>query len=249
MKSSNLEFKKFQRTQGKKVRFLVLFSVLCMVAGMFVGLLQTEDFSKIKNITIEGTKTYVNKNDVATMVRGSSLGKSFLAVNTVDLENNLQDNFLGASEFKVSKAITGELKVVVIERKPIAILIQKENTFVVDDAGYVLGYMDPTTTNLPQIKYEGTIRVGQFIDKALVPVYSDIIKKLDEDKIKVSSISMNEYDVRMYVDKGTEVIVSRKSYDGSFSKRLKEVLNYLKTSGKSARSIDLRYDKVILSFN
>ncbi len=249
MKSSNLELKKIQRKQGRKIRFLVLFCLLCLFLGIFFGMLQTEDFLQIKSLEVTGTKTYVSKQDIETIAKGSSFGRNFFAVNTYKIEQDLKDNFLGASDIKVKKSVKGTLVINVVERKPIALLIQKDNTYVVDEEGYVLGYMDPSTTNLPKIKYEGKVRVGFFIDKALVPVYSDIIKRLDEEKIKVSSISMNEYDVRMYVDKGTEVIVSRKSYDGSFSTRLKEVLNYLKSSGKSARSIDLRYDKVILSFN
>jgi cell division septal protein FtsQ len=249
MKSSNLEYKKFQRTHGQKVKLLFMFSVLCLLAGVFYGLIKSEDFLKMKRVEVLGAKTYVNKNDVETLVKGSIYGKNFFSVDTIKIENDLKNNFLGASTVDVTKKIDGEVFISITERKPIAILIQKDNTFVVDDQGYVLGYMDPTTTNLPKILYEGDVRVGHFIDKSLVPVYADIIKRLDEDKIKVSSISMNEFDVRMYIEQGTEVIVSRRTYDGSFSARLKQVLSYLKSTGKSARSIDLRYDKVILSFN
>lgn len=249
MKSSNLEYKKFRRIHGKKIRLFVLFVFLSLASGVVYELVKTEDFLKFKKVEVLGAKTYVNENDVQTLVRANILDKNFFSVNTEKMESDLKENFLGAGSVEVSKNLKGTLLVKITERKPIAILVQKENSFVVDDQGYVLGYMDPTTTNLPKIKYEGDVRVGYFIDKSLVPVYADIIERLDEEKIKVSSISMTEFDVRMYIEQGTEVIVSRKSYNGSFSQRLKQVLAYLKSTGKSARSIDLRYDKVILSFN
>jgi cell division septal protein FtsQ len=249
MKSSDLEIKKFKRRQGKKVRNFALFCAFCMLCGSLARLIQTQNFLQIKTVTVSGAKIYVNKDDLYTIAKGGALGKSYFTLNTQNLENDLKANFLGAQEIEVTKSIRGSLVVHVTERTPIALLGQKNETFVVDAYGYVLGYMDPSTTNLPRITYEEKIKVGQFIDSAIVPVYSDIIKQLDSEKIKVSSISMSEYDVRMYIDKGTEVVVSKKNYNSNFSARLKEVLNYLNASGKSARSIDLRYDKVILSFN
>ena len=36
----------------------------------------------------------------------------------------------------------------------------------------------------------------------------DVLKSLDEEKIKVSSISVSDYDVRIFVDKGIEVLIA-----------------------------------------
>ncbi len=255
MKSSTIKqhprarISKLKRTHGRKIKLFLVFSFVCISLGALYGFFQNTDLFVIKRLQVEGAKTYVNKADVLTLVSANTLGKNILSLNAQVLENNIKATFLGVKTAQVTKSITGDVLVKITEREPVALISNKRDTYGVDIDGYVLGILDPKKTNLPKITYEDDIRVGQFIDSKLVPTYMDIIKHLDSEKIKVSSISVTAFDVRMFVGQGTEVLIGRENYDNGFVVELKEVLNYLKTKGKTARRIDLRYDKVILSLN
>jgi cell division septal protein FtsQ len=249
MRSSNLKYKKARREYGKIIVHIIGFCTLFLALGIGAGLATYYKVFVVKDIDILGTKSYVSSTDVSTLVSAATLSKNIFLLNTSEIENDIKNNFQGVKTVNVQRTFSGKLKVYVIEREPVALVTTKRDTFGVDNDGYVLGILDPKTTNLPSLSYDGDVKVGLFIDKMIVPTYMDVLKSLDEEKIKVSSISVSDYDVRIFVDKGIEVLIARNSYSGNFAKQLKEVLNYMKTSGKSARRIDLRYDKVILSQN
>jgi cell division septal protein FtsQ len=249
MRSSSLKYKKARREYGKLVIRVLSFCILFLVLGVGTGLASYYKVFVVKAVEVKGTKSYVNSTDVTTLISASVLAKNMFLLDTGELESDIKNNFQGVKTVNVQRTLSGKLKVHITEREPVALVTTKRDTFGVDDDGYVLGILDPKTTNLPSLSYDGDVKVGLFIDKLIVPTYMDVLKSLDEEKIKVSSISVSDYDVRIFVDKGIEVLIARDSYSGKFAKQLKEVLNYMKTSGKSARRIDLRYDKVILSQN
>lgn len=249
MKSSGSKYKKARRQYGTLISKIISVCVLFLLLGILTGLSSRYKLFEIKDIEVVGTRSYVSKADIKTMVSSIISSKNILFINTTELEKSIKDNFQGVGIVNINRRLNGNLLVTIIEREPIALITTNRDTFGVDKEGYVLGILDPKTTNLPKLTYEGDIKVGLFLDKSLVPTYIDVIKSLDEEKIKVSSISITEFDVRIFVDKGIEVLIARDNYSRQFAKQIKEVLNYMKTSGKSARRIDLRYDKVILSQN
>jgi cell division septal protein FtsQ len=249
MRSSNLKYKKARREYGRLVVRVISFCILFLLIGIGTGLISHYKLFTVQTVEVLGTKSYVNKTDVKTMLSAAVLSKNMFFLEPSELESDIRDNFQGVKTVTIHRTITGKLRVSITEREPVALITTSRDTFGVDDDGYVLGILDPKTTNLPRLTYDGDVKVGLFIDKLIVPTYMDVLKSLDEEKIKVSSISVTDFDVRIFVDKGIEVLIARKSYSSKFAKQLKEVLNYMKTSGKSARRIDLRYDKVILSQN
>lgn len=203
----------------------------------------------IKEVMISGAKSYVNQEDLHNVVSTNVENKNIFFLNTEELEASLQDNFQGAKTISISKKLPNKLEIVVKEREPLALIHQNnEEIFMVDEDGYVLGLVDKTKTNLPKIKYEGDIKIGYFINKEFVPVYLQLLDSVDSNKINVSSISVSAKNISMYVDGGIHVVLSQEKSTVESVSILSKLLKQLHVEGKNAKKIDLRYDKVIVSY-
>jgi len=112
----------------------------------------------------------------------------------------------------------------------------------------ILGIVGPESEDLPRIRYAGDLKVGTFVDPVLVPVYLDLIDALETSDIKVSSISFSPKNVTFYTQEGTRVLIGNRGDKQYLLAVLANLLNKLSLEGKDASSIDLRYDKVVVSY-
>jgi cell division septal protein FtsQ len=146
----------------------------------------------------------------------------------------------------VRTKLPDKLVLEVTERDPLALIFngQTKDYFIIDSEGFVLGVVDQSKTNLPEIRYEGDIRVGEFISSDLVPVYLDLMRSLDENEVQATSVSFYPRYVRLFLQSGVEVLIGN---DKNKLEALKVVKNLVRQEGleeKSLNKIDLRYDKV-----
>ena len=80
-------------------------------------------------------------------------------------------------------------------------------------------------------------------------MYLELVNALSEHKMKVSSMSFYPKYAQLYVNEGIEALVSNdKSRSDSIS-ILGSLLKQLQLEGKKAKKVDLRYDKVIVSYD
>lgn len=227
---------------------LVLF-LIALIFGIWFVLFKSSFFT-VKNIRITGTKSFVNQADAYEVVKEKVFGKSLFSFDTVGLEENLLDTFLGSKAVKVYKVYPGTISIEFQERIPLALVYREDSEhFMVDEDGYVLGIVDEERTNLPRIKYEGDTRVGEFVDKNMVPIYLELVSALSEQKVKVSSMSFYPKYARLYVSEGVETLISNDKNKSDSVKILSELLRQLGLEGKKVAKIDLRYDKVIVSYD
>ena len=204
----------------------------------------------VQEVSIFGTKQFVNAADIHQMADSNTLGHNLIKFNTADLEKKLENNFLGAKNVVVEKTYPDKLKIIIIERTPIAVIYQnQEENFLVDEDGYVLGFADPKAVDLPRLRYEKEIKVGLFIDKQIVPLYLELTELLDQEKIKVSSMSFNPNYVQFFLDKGVEVLVGNEKDKSEAIKAISALLQQSNVDDQEIQRIDLRYDKVIVLFN
>ena len=175
MRSSNLKYKKAIRLYKKTVLRIISFILFFLILGVIYGLVKQQELFTVKNVQVLGTKSYVNKNDVHTLVSTAIKSKNLFNLNKKQMQQDIKSNFQGVKEVKISRALNGTVNVYVQEREPIALVMTHRDTFGVDEDGYVLGILDPKTTNLPRLNYNGDVKVGLFIDKMLVPTYIDHI--------------------------------------------------------------------------
>lgn len=224
--------------------------VLIVLLGLYLLFVKYSVFN-ISGTEIEGANTYVSKTDLEELIKARSYGANLITFNTQKLRKTLLNDFQGAREISVSKKYPSSLKIKVWEREPRALVYGNDQSklYLVDSEGYVLGRVSEKTTNLPKIFYDGEIAVGFFLNKELMSVYFELINAADIEKISASSVSIYSEYLVMYVEDSIEVLIG-KSKDKSESIRiLSNLLEQLKTEGKSAKRVDLRYDKVVVSYN
>lgn len=261
-RSEFLENSKSKKAKKQKSvrKFLIIWRKLrkFLFVSIFLGifaygayfLVYRSNYFLVKEIKIEGAGTFVNLTDLRNLVTTNELGKNILFVNTNNLSRQIKDVFLGADQVEVSKKLPSVLYIKIKERVPLALLKNKTvpDYFMVDREGYLLGKVSPDYENLPKINYSGDLKVGKFINRDLIPLYQGILGMLDETRIKSSSMSFQKDHVSFYIPGGTEILVDdTKEVRNSFL-TLAKLLQVLKLENKVPKFIDLRYDKVVVSY-
>jgi len=249
--------KKFERSAILKRRFLKFANLLIFIAialGLIGGLYYIfgiSDFFKISNIEIIGAKSFVNHRDIKEVLQTKLYGKNILTIDVNASEKALSNTFLGAKNITLERKFPNRIDIIVNERVPLALIYNSNspNVFMIDEDGYVLGIVDENTTNLAKIRYEGDIKVGMFINKTLIPVYLELTKVLSKEEIKATSMSFYPRHVELFLNTEVKALLSsEKSITNSIGV-LVSMLRQVSLEGRQPRSIDLRYDKVIVSYD
>ncbi len=232
-----------------KIPFIIFFLITALASGIYYLLYKT-DYFLIKDIEIAGASTFVNPTDLWNFAKTSAMEKNILFIDTETLSAEMREIFLGASSIEVSKKYPSTLKIAVTERTPLA-LLQNETSqelFMVDSEGYLLGTVSPDYKNLPVINFIGELKVGEFVNKDLVHIYYDLIDSLAETKVKSTSMSFHKDHVAFYTPEGIRVLIDNKKDKLSPLFALSQLLKSLQVEDKNPKSIDLRYDKVVVSY-
>ncbi|OGC47127.1 hypothetical protein A2886_00575 [candidate division WWE3 bacterium RIFCSPHIGHO2_01_FULL_42_13] len=250
MKYSQSSKNKFRRKFARLASYITLFLVLLIIVlSGYIVFIERGAF-RIQSVEVTGTKSFVSQVDVAELVKSRAFGQNILIFNSGALETSLLESFQGAKEIFVRKSFPSTLKISVIERTPAVVMYdeKKENFYLVDEEGYVLGQIEPGTTNFPEILYSGQIAVGYFLDENLVSAYFGLLQALDVEKISASSMSVHSDYVSLFIPDSIEVLVSRERNVYEAASLLSALLKQLATQGRDVKRVDLRYDKVIVSY-
>lgn len=229
-------------------------SVIVIVCGVILGVclnvvLKSEYF-EVSVIKIEGAVSFVSEEDMKQIAEENLYNKNIFLVNASVLSDILKDNFLGARSIFVKKNLPNEIFIKVLERKPIAVIYNRdaENKYLVDEDGYVLGIVDTEKISFPQIEYNEKILVGSFIDVNIVPLSKEILETSAELNLNISSMSFNPKFASVYINNSINANLS-------LTKSIKESMNVISSlikqsslEGKNIKKIDLRYDKVVVSY-
>jgi len=204
----------------------------------------------VSYIEVTGTHSFVNQNDLLKVAQEKINGSNIFFVNVDELEANFLEVFKGAKYITMTRRLPDKIIIEVGERVPLAVIYKKAGSdfFLIDEDGYVLGLVDEEKTNLPEIQYSGEIKIGSLINEEVVPVYIELIKALDNEKIMSSSISVEKNYIRFFVKDSIEVLVDVRKNMWDSVAALSQVLGFLSQRGTPARKVDLRYDKVIVSY-
>lgn len=208
-------------------------------------------FFVVSEIETVGASTFVSDVDLRNLTEEQVFGNYIFSINTFDLEETLTKTFQGAQSIRVSKIYPRRIKVEVIERTPIAILKNERSSdyYMVDGEGYILGLASDEYLYLPKILYEGELHVGLFVDKSLVPLYSQLINSIEEHNLKVSTISVNSRYIYFFLESAIDVFISTKDNVSQSVEIVSDLFKQLSLEGKDVTKIDLRYDKVIVEYD
>jgi cell division septal protein FtsQ len=246
----NRKFVRQRRKLSKLSIFITPLLVLLIIGFSGYLLFVKYRLFDINNIEVSGTKSFVNEIDLKELARMRAYDKNIFTFNSNEFKKSLLHDFQGAKDIFVSKKLPRTISINIVERIPLAIThdFQKANFFLIDEDGYVLGQIEPNTSNFPEISYEGEIEVGFFLDKEAVSIYIQLLKSIDSEKLSASSMSVRSDYVTMYIGNAIEVLVGKDKDVPKTISTLSILLKQLATEGKDVKRVDLRYDKVIVSY-
>ncbi len=243
------------RTILRKYKLFFKITVILVTAVILGGkaseYISNREILKIKQVVITGASTYVNYNDVKCLAEENSLGENILTFNTDDLRDKLKNNFLGAYEITVQKDYFNMIKVNIEERIPLAVLYSStlDKRFIIDAEGYVLGEVASGTIYLPEVIYEKDIMIGTFVEKDIVPLTTELIELAGREDIEISSMSFYPKYLKIWTENNTSVYIPNNKINDLSLKVISSLTRNPNPEDKKISKIDLRYDKVIVSYD
>ncbi len=237
-----------RRHRGNLFLVFKLLLVLILMCGICYVVFFS-DILRISTVKVSSNLEFISGLDLDTVAKAGSVNKNILLFNTGNLEKNLENTFLAAKSISVKKEFPGSLVIYVVERKPLALILKNGELFMIDEEGFVLGLVEEKFSELPKIDYTGEVSVGHFIDKNTVPLYLELVTNLNDEKLKASSISISEKYATLYLENGTKVLIGNKKDKAMALKTVASLLSKLSDGVKKVAKIDLRYDKVIVSYD
>jgi len=239
----------FRKKHGivKKIIFLIL--LLGLVTFLFFKF-DVPSYFKVSHINIAGVGSFVNSEDVKNLVERNIKDQYIFSVKEKEISDILLKSFMGAKSVSVKRNYPNSVDVFVEERVPLAVVYNNdEEYFLLDSEGYVLGVVTDAFSELPKIKYEGSIVIGTFLEKEIIPVSIEILKFAEKEELKISSMSFYPNHAKLYVDKGAEVFIGYNEDYNEAVKTVKALVVAPRKDGKMLKKIDLRYDKLIVLYD
>lgn len=240
----------YRRKFGSTVLFVIKIIAICAFICGLVYVFFKLDYFDISDVEIKGVKNFVSSTDLNELAESRSLGKNIFLFKKRKLEESLKKDFQGAKTILIRRKLPSTLVVNVEERVALAVVKDlQDDYFLVDNEGYVLGKIDPSKTNLPKVNYGADISVGFILEPGLVLRFLSLLKVLDENKILVSDLTITSEHISFYIDSNdVQVLISNKKSEKESVEVLGSLLEKLSTEGKDPSLIDLRYDKVVVSY-
>ncbi len=234
----------------KYLKPLLLVSLFIFLIGISYYTVMISDVFLISDIDLIGGGEFVNRTDLWNFVNSSYKNENLVFLRAPDISEQIEDRFLAAKHAHVTKIYPDKLTINIEERVPLALLSNDyvDDIFMVDIEGYVLGAVSPDFEDLPKIDYMGDLRIGEFVIQDLVLIYHDLIEATDRSNITATEmVFYSDYAV-LYTSKGIRVLVSYYKDREMSVKTASRLIHNLTLEGKNPVSIDLRYDKVVVSY-
>lgn len=239
------------RKYNTGLRNLFIFLCVTCLFGYLIYIADQKSFLKVSKVEVSGAKNFVSNGDISHVVESNSLGKNILSYNTIILEDMLVKTFLGAKDIQVRKSLPDTLQVTIYERVPLAVIYKDTSSphFLIDEEGFVIGEVISDFMDLPNIRYEDEVSVGQYINKDIIPISSEILRFSTDLNMSVKDLSLGSKYLHMFLNEDIEVYMSYDKDRRLSLDTISTLINESKLEEKHIKRIDLRYDKVIVLYD
>lgn len=229
------------------VRLLCVFFIILGLSSALYWFIYKSEFFDITLVNIRGKNVFVSINDMQNMCNSRLIGKNILFVNTSKTSLDLVNSFLASKSIKIQKRLPKTIIIEIEEREPMAILQKpdSDDLYLIDKEGFVLGLSSESFSALPKAYYEDDIKIGNFINKDIAPVYLEIVETSKKENLNATSMSINGKYTRMFFN-DVEVKLSNGKNIPESLKVISALIKDYALRGKPLKSIDLRFDKVIV---
>lgn len=188
-----------RRKKRKKKRYLLKFSIFCVVVAGIVAFLYS-DYFNVDEIIVEGNTNYTAEEVIA--LSGAKTGKNLFKVDKGKIVDNLmKDSYLETA--KVVRKPPNTLIIKVREREEMAAIPYGDEFVIIDDRGYVLNRVkeEPQLTQLLGLNIK-TMNKGEKIQVKEEDILEDtleMLKTMEYSDLFFKKIDMTSVVIRAYI--------------------------------------------------
>ncbi|RUM49773.1 MAG: hypothetical protein DSY47_02960 [Hydrogenothermus sp.] len=157
--------------KNKKYIIGLLFLIVCSVLG--IQLAKTPQIKKliqIKVVKVKGTDR-LTKEDVSKIFQN----QNWFFLNEKEIEEKMKEEFPFIKNIKLQRLFVNEVRLLVLEREPFAVLKTNKGKYIIDDEGFVLKYYKLENEKYPVVIYKDK-KINPEKVSALMDIYTKVSK-------------------------------------------------------------------------
>jgi len=155
--------------KSRKYIIGLLFLIVCSLLGIQLAKTpQVKGLIQIKVVKVKGTDR-LTKEDVAKVFQN----QNWFFLNEKEIEEQMKKEFPFIKNIKLQRLFVNEIRLLVLEREPFAILKTKNKKYIIDDEGFVLNYYKLENKNYPLVIYKDK-NINPKKISALMEIYKEI---------------------------------------------------------------------------
>lgn len=244
---------------------IILFFLLVIIFG--IAILSGHENVRIQTVTVSGNAA-VPTDDILALVNADLAGRYFslfsksnsIIFPRFQIKKDLLKKIMTIQDADVSWEGWQKISITVTERKPYSVwcgtnpLAVEPDCYFADKTGYIYSQAPSFSGNIYVKNYSNlydTDPLGQyFLPKGLYTRISNLLSALEQNNLKVISLSYDGFDFKFVLEVGPTIIFNGESdYNQAFSNLLSAIetnnLDLNKDAGNISY-IDLRYDNKII---
>lgn len=157
--------------KNKKYIVGLLFLIVCSALGIQLAKTpQIKNLIQIKVVKVKGTDK-LTKEDVSKIFQN----QNWFFLNEKEIEEKMKEEFPFIKNIKLQRLFVNEVRLLVLEREPFAILKTNRGKYVIDDEGFVLKYYKLENENYPVVIYKDK-KINLEKISALMDIYTKVSK-------------------------------------------------------------------------
>jgi len=241
----------------KRIKIFLLSLIPIVIIGavlyvFYITLFKSSILNLEKDkIEINGVGTFVDERIFRDKVYSYVLGKNISKLDIPQLEKTLLVDFPSLKTLNITKRVPPYLILNVQERIPFFAVYKEDanDSYMIAADGFVIDKFNDKYKDLFKVQYSGDIKIGDFIDADIIILYQDILEKIDEVDLSLDHIVFDKDSSVVYLSNDVIVtLLNKKGIQDSF-KIVSSILDKLNKEDRKVSKIDLRYEKVIVSYN
>lgn len=198
-----------------------------------------------KNLEFE-TQNISEEALIRQIVSENVLGRSLFSLDEDALEEKLRKDYLYIRNISLKRNYPDGLKVFVEGRKPLAIVSDGGEKYLVDEEGLV--FASAESQELPEIVSSQDLSLGDKISQEDVLSYLFLLSELSASELLVESIHLSQDGViNLKIKEGPAVVISSAGSAGSIE-LVKEIIYRYRLRGITLSKLDLRFSKPIVVY-
>lgn len=227
----------------RKVFFVLVVTPLVISLYLFFksGPLQ------IKNIIVT-TDFDINNNQKLTQILNNTKGQNILLLNEQNLVNQIKKTDIKINNVQITKQLLGKVVINIIKKQPLAAVTSGSRYLLIDQNGLFYDETQPVS-NLPIINFAAglqNIKVGSRIegrDKEALEILASLV-----GKEQVTTVSVEQEKIQVELGSKTNVLFPIIDNITSKISALQTILARFRIEGKTTKTIDLRFEKPVITF-